>query len=224
MRIVIAGGHGKIALRLERILADRGAAPVALIRNPDHIDDVRTAGAEAVVLDLETATATEVTERLMNADAVVFAAGAGPGSGPDRKWSVDRDAAVLLADAASLAGVRRYVMVSAIGVDDGPAEGSDPTWAAYVDAKRQADEDLRSRGEVIDWTVLRPGRLTDEEGTGRVLLAAQAERGSVPRDDVAAVIAEVLLGDGAAGTVGRSLDLVAGDTPVAEAVSAAAAG
>jgi nucleoside-diphosphate-sugar epimerase len=219
MRIVIAGGHGKIALHLERLLAARGDTPVALIRNPDHTEDVRDAGAEASVIDLESATVTELTERVMGADAVVFAAGAGPGSGAARKDSVDRQGAALLADAASLAGVRRYVMVSAIGVDAGPAPDSEPVWAAYVEAKRAADDDLRGRSETIDWTVLRPGRLTDDPGTGRVRLAAETERAEVARADVAAVIAALL--DEPA-TIGHSLDLVAGRTPIAEAVASVA--
>ncbi|WP_067964500.1 NAD(P)H-binding protein [Nocardiopsis trehalosi] len=220
MRIVIAGGHGKIALRLERLLAERGDVPVGLIRNPDHADDVRAAGAEPVVVDLEDTTATRLTEKLMGADAVVFAAGAGPGSGAARKATVDRDAAVLLADAASLAGIRRYVMVSAIGVDDGPAPDAEPVWAAYVEAKRAADEELRGRSLETDWTILRPGRLTDDPGTGRVRLAPKVERAAVTRDDVAAVVAAVL--DEPA-TIGRVLELVNGDTPIAEAVAAATA-
>lgn len=219
MRIVIAGGHGKIALRLERLLAGRGDAPVALIRNPDHAADVRAAGAEPVVIDLERATVTELAEKVVGADAVVFAAGAGPGSGAARKDTVDRAGAVLLADAASLAGVRRYVMVSAIGVDEGPAPDADPGWAAYVEAKRAADADLRERSLETDWTILRPGRLADGPGTGLVRLGAEVERAEVTRDDVAAVIVGLL---DEPGTVGRVLNLVNGDVPVAEAVRAAA--
>lgn len=223
MRIVIAGGHGKIALRLERLLSARGDTPVALIRDPGQADDVRAAGAEPVVADLEKATVTELSEKVMDADAVVFAAGAGPGSGAERKGTVDRAAAALLADAASLAGVRRYVMVSAIGVDDGPAPGSDPVWAAYVEAKRAADADLRGRSETLDWTILRPGRLTDEPGTGRVRLAASVDKAEVPRDDVAEVLAALLAEPAATASVGRTLELVGGDDPVPEAVEAALA-
>ncbi|MBB6175079.1 nucleoside-diphosphate-sugar epimerase [Nocardiopsis mwathae] len=219
MRIVIAGGHGKIALRLERLLADRGDTPVGLIRNPDHAADVTAAGAEPVVIDLEAATATELTEKVMGADAVVFAAGAGPGSGAARKDTVDRAAARLLADAASLAGVRRYIMVSAIGVDDGPAPDAEPVWAAYVEAKRAADADLRERSLETDWTILRPGRLTDEPGSGKVRLAEKTGRAAVSRDDVAAVIVALL--DEPA-TIGRVLELVDGETPVADAVAALA--
>ncbi|MFD3685592.1 SDR family oxidoreductase [Nocardiopsis sp. NPDC058631] len=220
MRIVIAGGHGKIALLLARKLADRGDEPVALIRNPDHSQDVVDAGAEPVVVDLETATVTELTEKIMNADGVVFAAGAGPGSGPARKETVDHKAAVLTADAASLAGVRRLVQVSAIGVDDPLPAGTNPdeSWAAYVEAKRAADADLRERGLELDWTILRPGGLTDEPGTGRVSLGAEVERDSVTREDVASVIVAVL---DEPGTVGRVLNLVNGETPVVEAVRAA---
>ncbi|MFW5420510.1 NAD(P)H-binding protein [Nocardiopsis sp. CNT-189] len=221
MRIVIAGGHGKIALRLERLLAARGDTPVALIRDPAQADDVRAAGAEPVVIDLEKATVTELSEKVMDADAVVFAAGAGPGSGAERKRTVDRDGAVLLADAASLAGTRRYVLVSAIGVDDGPAPGSEPVWAAYVQAKKEADDDLRSRGEVLDWTILRPGRLTDGPGTGLVRLGPSVPKAEVARDDVAAVIAALLAEPASSRSAGRVLDLVGGETPVAEAVEGA---
>ncbi|MDT0300505.1 SDR family oxidoreductase [Streptomonospora wellingtoniae] len=217
MRIVIAGGHGKIALRLERLLAARGDTPVGLIRNPAHAADVREAGAEPVVIDLEDTTVTQLTERVMGADAVVFAAGAGPGSGAERKATVDRDAARLLADAASLAGVRRYIMVSAIAVDEGPPPGSEPVWAAYVEAKRAADDELRRRSLETDWTILRPGRLTDGSGTGRVWLAPKVERGEIPREDVAAVIA-ALLDEPAA--IGRVLELVGGSTPIRDAVEA----
>ncbi|GAA1994027.1 NAD(P)H-binding protein [Nocardiopsis rhodophaea] len=219
MRIVIAGGHGKIALRLERLLAARGDTPVGLIRNPDHADDVAAAGAEPVVIDLESATVTELTEKVMGADAVVFAAGAGPGSGAARKDTVDRSAARLLADAASLAGVRRYIMISAMGVDDGPAPGAEPVWAAYVEAKRAADDDLRSRSLETDWTILRPGRLTDEPGSGKVRLAEKTGRAEVSRENVAAVIVELL---DEPGTIGQVLELVDGETPISEAVTAVA--
>lgn len=219
MRIVIAGGHGKIALRLGRLLAARGDSPVGLIRNPDHSDDLRAVGVEPVVVDLETATVTELTEKVMGADAVVFAAGAGPGSGAARKDTVDRAAAALLADAASLAGVRRYLMVSAIGVDRGPAPDAEPVWAAYVNAKKAADDDLRDRSLELDWTILRPGALTDDPGTGRVWLAPEVERRHVSRDDVAAVLAALL---DTPATIGHVLELVGGDTPISEAVAAVA--
>jgi nucleoside-diphosphate-sugar epimerase len=219
MRIVIAGGHGKIALRLAKLLAARGDEPVALIRNPDHSQDVIDAGAEPVVIDLEKATVTELAEKVMNADAVVFAAGAGPGSGAARKQTVDHRASVLTADAASLAGVRRLVQVSAIGVDDPLPPDSEEVWAAYVEAKRAADADLRERTLELDWTILRPGRLTDGPGTGRVALGEDSELDSVTRDDVAAVIVALL---DEPGTVGRVLSLLNGETPVVEAVRAAA--
>src|ERR1700756_4431449 len=115
MRIVIAGGHGKIALLLERLLAERGDQAVGLIRDPAQVADVRKAGAEAVLCDLEAASAEDVAVLLAGADAVVFAAGAGPGSGAARKDSVDRAGSMLLADAAERAGVRRVVQVSSMG-------------------------------------------------------------------------------------------------------------
>jgi uncharacterized protein YbjT (DUF2867 family) len=215
MRVVIAGGHGKIALRLAALLSARGDEVVGLIRNPDHAGDVRAAGATAVVRDLEAATAEEVAADVAGADAVVFAAGAGPGSGAARKDTVDRAAAALLADAAQLAGARRYLLISSPGVDRTPPPGTDEVFAAYLRAKATAEEDLRARD--LDWTVLRPGRLTDEPGTGRVRLAAKVTRGAVPRDDVAAVLLALL---DTPATAGLTLELVSGDTPVDEAVAA----
>ncbi|MEU6082073.1 SDR family oxidoreductase [Streptomyces sp. NPDC047108] len=216
MRIVIAGGHGQIALRLEQHLTTRGDEAVGLIRNPDHADDLRAAGAEPVVCDLESASAEEVAGHLRGADAVVFAAGAGPGSGAARKESVDRAAAALFADAAEQAGVRRYVMVSSMGAGKEPPPGTDPVFATYLRAKGAADGDLRAR-TALDWTILRPGRLTNEPGTGLVDLAEHTGRDEVPRDDVAAVLA-VLLHD--PGTAGLTLELIGGAAPVEAAVKA----
>ena len=214
MRVVIAGGHGKIALLLERLLAGRGDQAVALVRNPAHVADVQKAGAEAVVCDLENATAQEVAGLLTGADAVVFAAGAGPGSGVARKDSVDRAASVLMADAAGQAGVGRFVQISSVGAGQPPQPGTDEVWAAYITAKTAAEDDLRARA--LDWTILRPGSLTDAPATGRVRLAAPpVPRGTVPRADVAAVIA-ALLDD--PGTRHQTLELVSGDTPVEVAV------
>ncbi|WNI17224.1 NAD(P)H-binding protein [Actinacidiphila sp. ITFR-21] len=214
MRTVIAGGHGQIALRLERLLAGRGDEAVGLIRNPAQSEDLVSVGAEPVVLDLEAAAVDEVAKVLRGADAAVFAAGAGPGSGAERKLTVDRDAAVLLADAAELAGVRRFLIVSSRGADAGAAN-PDPIFTAYLRAKGAADDAIRARGAGLDWTILRPGALTDAAGTGRVNLGADTGRGSIPRDDVAAVLLALL---DAPATAGRTLELVAGDITVPEAV------
>jgi uncharacterized protein YbjT (DUF2867 family) len=214
VHVVIAGGHGKIGLRLAALLAARQDVVLGLVRNPDHVADLETAGAAAAVVDLESATADEVAGHLRGADAVVFAAGAGPGSGAARKDTVDRAAAVLLADAARLAGVRRYLLVSSTGVDDPPAPGTDEVWAAYLRAKKAAEDALRATD--LDWTILRPGRLTDLPGTGRVLLAPPpVARGDVTRDDTAAVLAALLE---TPGTAGRVLELREGETDVLEAV------
>ena len=184
------------------------------MRNPDHRADLEANGAEAVVLDLEQAGVEEVAAVVEGADAVVFAAGAGPGSGAARKRTVDLGAAELLADAAERAGVRRYVMVSSMGADTGGTGQGDEVFNAYLDAKKAADDDLMRRD--LDWTVVRPGRLTDEAGTGRVRIAARTGRGEVPREDVAAVIAAVL--DDPA-TAGQVFELIGGDEPVAEALA-----
>jgi uncharacterized protein YbjT (DUF2867 family) len=215
MRVVVAGGHGKIALLLERLLSGRGHPVVGLIRNPGHAADLRAAGAEPAVCDLERTPARELAAQLTaaDADAVVFAAGAGPGSGIPRKDSVDRAAAALLADAAEQAGVRRYLLVSSMGVDAAPTADPDDVFAAYLRAKKAAEDDLRGRD--LDWTALRPGRLTDAPATGLVRLDRHVERGEVPRADVAAVLAALL--DNPA-TAGQTLELVGGDTPIDQAV------
>ena len=214
MRVVIAGGHGKIALLLERLLVQRGDQAVGLIRNPAHAGEVSATGAVAEVCDLEAASMDEVAALLDGADAVVFAAGAGPGSGALRKDTVDRGASVLLAGAASRAGVRRFVQISGMGVDQPPAPGTDEVWAAYLVAKAAAEDDLRARD--LDWTILRPGGLTDDPGTGQVRLAPPSlPRGQVPRADVAAVIVALL---DAPATAGQTLDLISGDTPIVDAL------
>ncbi|PXX70706.1 putative NAD(P)-binding protein [Nocardia tenerifensis] len=218
MRTVIAGGHGKIALLLAELLARRGDEVVSLIRNPDHAADVSATGAEPALLDLEHADAADLTAAVRGSDAVVFAAGAGPGSTAERKYTVDRDGSVRLADTAERAGVSRFVQISSMGAGQPPAPGTDDVWAAYIDAKTQAEADLRERA--LDWTILRPGRLIDTAGTGLVTLAApRVPRGEIPRADVAAVLAALLL---ATHTAGATLELVAGDTSIDRAVAALA--
>jgi uncharacterized protein YbjT (DUF2867 family) len=213
MRVAIAGGHGQIALRLAKVLSQRGDETVALIRNPDHAEDVREAGAEPAVADLEHASEGDVAEAIAGSDAVVFAAGAGPGSGPARKDTMDYGGAVKLIAAAKQAGVTRYVIVSSMGANaDAPG---DDTFSVYLRAKGRADDAVRASG--LDWTVVRPGGLTNDAGTGRVNLGESAPRGQIPRDDVAAVLAAVL---DSPNTIGRTMDLIGGDTPVMEAVAA----
>jgi uncharacterized protein YbjT (DUF2867 family) len=213
MRVVIAGGHGQIAMQLERLLAARGDDAVGLVRNPDHVGDLEQAGATAAVLDLERSSVDDLVPVVDGADAVVFAAGAGPGSGSARKDTVDRDAAILLADAALAAGVRRYVMVSAIRADEGDPD-SDDVFQVYLRAKGAADAYVREQD--LDWTIVRPGRLTDEAGTGQVRLGPDVEYGEVPRADVAATLLGVL--DDPA-TAGKQFNLVSGGTPVATALT-----
>jgi uncharacterized protein YbjT (DUF2867 family) len=210
MEVVVAGGHGKIALRLERLLAARGDRVRALVRNEEHFGDVEDAGAEPVLCDMERED--DLGPRVDGADAVVFAAGAGPGSGPERKRTVDLGAAVKLMEAAQDKGVRRYVIVSSIGAHDpksGPAQ-----MRPYLEAKAEADRALMA--SELDWTIVRPGALTDDDGTGRVRATHDMSvRGPVPRDDVAAVLAAVLAEPK---TVGKAFVVVEGETPVEEAV------
>jgi uncharacterized protein YbjT (DUF2867 family) len=212
MDVVIAGGHGQIALRLERLLSARGDRPRALIRNPDHAAEVEAAGAEAVVFDLEGGSADDLASVVRGADAVVFAAGAGPGSGAERKRTVDLGAAVKLIEAARAAGVRRYAMVSSIGADD-PASGGE-SMRPYLEAKADADAALAASG--LDFTIVRPGPLTNDPGTSKVAAGPDVGRADISRDDVAAVLVGVL---DEPRTVGKTFVVVSGDTPIATALS-----
>ena len=210
MDVVIVGGHGKIALRLERLLSERGDRVRGVIRKPEQGADLERAGAEPVVCDIETE---ELTGAVQGADAVVFAAGAGPGSGPERKRTVDLGGAVKLVEAAKANGIDRYVIVSSINADR-PENWSDQM-RPYFEAKAGADERVTESG--LAYTIVRPGRLTDDPGSGLVAIAESLPGGEVSRDDVAAVLAEALVAEN---TIGRAFDLVGGDTPVADAVSA----
>jgi uncharacterized protein YbjT (DUF2867 family) len=197
MEIVVAGGHGQIALKLLRRLAERGDRARGLIRNPDHAADLEAEDDIARFVD--------------GADAVVFAAGAGPGSGPARKQTVDLGGAVKLIDAAKANGIARYVIVSSIGANH--PERASGQMKPYIEAKAEADRRVAESG--LDWTIVRPGGLTDDPGTGRV--SVDGGRGRIPREDVAATLVAVLDTDG---TIGRDFDLVGGDTPIEDAVRA----
>jgi uncharacterized protein YbjT (DUF2867 family) len=187
MRIAIAGAHGQIGLRLARMLAARGDEVAGLIRNPDHAPDVAAAGAEPVVCDLERAAIGEVSQAVGAADAVVFAAGAGPGSGAERKLTMDRDGAIKLLEATSQTRPR-YVMVSAVGAESPPS--GEGVFEIYLRAKAEADAAVMASDR--EWVIVRPGRLTNDPGTGRVRIETEAFRGEISRDDVAAVLAAVL--------------------------------
>ena len=209
MRVAIAGGHGKIALRLAEFLAARGDEVVSLIRNPDHAADVRG----PLICDLESASVEEVAEAIRGAGAVVFAAGAGPGSGPERKEKMDYGGAVKLIEAAQAEGISRYVMVSSMGAD--PNHEGDDTFSVYLRAKGKADAELQGSG--LDYTIVRPGMLTDNPATGQVQVGDR--RGEIPRDDVAALLAVVLHEPAAAG---EAFGVISGDTPIEQAVASLA--
>jgi uncharacterized protein YbjT (DUF2867 family) len=214
MDILVVGGHGHVALRLLKILAGQGHTARGLIRNPAQAADLSAVGAAPVIGDLENDESLDAY--VQGADAVVFAAGAGPGSGAERKRTVDLGGAVKLADAAVAAGVRRYVMVSSIGAQRPDSAGE--SMRPYLQAKAEADGYVQASG--LNYTIVRPGGLTDEPGTGRVQISTElGNHGTVPRDDVAAVLAAVLP---APNTIGATFELCTGDTPIAEAVAALA--
>lgn len=209
MNVVIVGGHGKIALRLEKLIAERGDSPRGIIRKTEQAADLEAIGAEPIVLDIENVD--DISDALAGADAVVFAAGAGPGSGPGRKRTVDYGGAVKLADGAKSKGISRYLIVSSIG-SNRPESWSDQM-RPYQEAKHEADQYVIDAG--LDYTIIRPGGLTDDRGTGKIQVGERLEYGQVTRDDVAAVIAECLVADN---SIGKDFDLVGGGTPIQDAV------
>ena len=212
MDVAIAGGHGQIARRLARLLTERGDTVRGLIRNPAHVNDLRADGSEPVVIDIESASTAALAQAIDGTDAVVFAAGAGPGSGAERKLTVDRDGAIKMLDAAVHAGVTRYVIVSSIGTES-PPDGDD-VFSVYLRAKAEADAAVIQSDR--DWTVVRPGSLTDSPGTGRVRVQRDPVRDQVPRDDVAAVLAAVLHEPRSADMI---IYVVSGDDPIEQALA-----
>jgi uncharacterized protein YbjT (DUF2867 family) len=207
MRVLIAGGHGKIALELTRLLDERGDQVRSLIRDPDHATEVADVGAsEVVVCDLEAAGEDEVAEAVGTVDAIVFAAGAGPGSGPERKETMDYGGVVKLLAAAKRNGSPRFVVISSMGAD--PDHGGDDTFDVYLRAKGKADAAVRESG--LDYLIVKPGMLTDDPPAGTVEAAESVERGEVPRADVAAVIATLLRDP----TPARTIEVVGGPTPI----------
>lgn len=208
MDITIVGGHGSIAMLMYPILKSMGHQVRGIIRKEEQAKDLREVGAEPVVCDIEEHE--DISEAVGQADAVLFAAGAGPGSGAERKFTVDRDGAIKLIEASKKNGISRYVMISAMGLDE--PRGNE-VFKAYLKAKSEADEALKKSG--LDYTIIKPGRLTDEPGSGKVALARELPGGEVSREDVAQVLAEVLDSPQTASLV---LDLTSGDTPISIAL------
>lgn len=216
-RIAVIGAHGQVGQHLLNQIHEAGDEGVGVIRNREHGEDLVRLGAETALIDIETASADELAEALRGADAVVFSAGAGAGSTKERKRTVDFAGSVLSAQAAKLAGVRRFVQVSAMGVDEPLDDDTEEVWAAYVEAKRDADERLRETD--LDWTIVRPGGLTSDEATGLVQVGEKVERGKISRADVAAVILAVIAD---AGSIGRTFEVVSGSESVEAAVASLA--
>ncbi|MCG2587152.1 SDR family oxidoreductase [Rhodohalobacter sulfatireducens] len=209
MKITIVGAHGQIAMLLHPILIERGHNVRGIIRKDEQADHLRDFGVEPVIADIEKLD--DISGAVGNVDAVLFAAGAGPGSGAVRKWTVDRDGAIKLMEACHKNGIDRYVIISAMGLDK--PRGSE-VFRVYQKAKAEADEALRHSG--LDYTIVKPGRLTDEPGNGKVSIGKNLERGEIPREDVAEVLAEVFDNPQ---TIEMEFDLVSGDQSISEAIS-----
>ncbi|MBF4462201.1 MULTISPECIES: SDR family oxidoreductase [unclassified Rathayibacter] len=213
-RVAVIGAHGKVGQRILHLLYDAGHESVGVVRNPEHAEDIIRLGSEPLVHDLEDTTPEAFAEALGPVDALVFTAGAGPDSGPERKRTVDLGASLLSQQTATLVGVQHFVQISAIGVDEPLPEDTEEGWRAYVEAKRDADTALRDSD--LDWTILRPGGLTTDEGTGAITLGEHVERGSIPREDVAATVLAVLAEPT---SIGKTWEIVSGSTPIEEAVA-----
>ena len=217
--VAVVGGHGQVARLLHPLLVEAGRTPVALVRSDAQRAALEELGAQVRLLDIERATGPAFGDAFAGCDAVVFAAGGGPDGNIERKRTVDLEGSLKSIEGAHAAGITRFVQISAISVDEPLPEDTDPVWKAYVEAKRDADEALRV--SALDWTILRPGRLTDDPGTGLVALGEDVARAEIPRADVAAVVAAVLE---ESASIGHQWNLVGGEVPLDEAVRAAAEG
>ena len=215
--VVIVGGHGKVALRLAEALTAEGHTVRSTIRSEAQGADIEHVGAEPYLLDIEESDAHDFAEVFGDAHAIVFSAGAGGDGKVERKRTVDLEGSLKSIEGAKLAGISRFVQVSAFGVDDPLPEDTDPVWRAYVEAKRDADIALRASG--LEWTVVRPGRLTDDPATGQVRVGADIPSGAISRTDVAAVIAAALDDDRA---IGAQFELTEGDTSIPDAIASLA--
>jgi uncharacterized protein YbjT (DUF2867 family) len=215
-RISIVGGHGKIARLLIPLLAGAGHVPVALVRNADYRAELEALGAEVGILDIEQEDSDAFGAAFAGSDAVVFAAGGGPDGNIERKKTVDLGGSLKSIHGAKIAGVRRFVQISAINVDEPVSADAGDVWIAYVEAKRDADIALRASD--LDWTIVRPGALTDEAPTGKIKLAEKVDRAEIPRADVAALIVATLDSDA---TIGHQWEVVGGDDSIADAIASA---
>ena len=212
MIVSIVGAHGSIARQLTARLAARGHTVRGLVRDDDQFDDIAADGGKPVLCDIEAASDRDVDAALEGSDLVVFAAGAGPDSGPERKQTVDRDGAIAAVESAVRVGASRFVIISSMGTDDPPTD--DDTFSVYLRAKAAADEAVRAAD--IDAVIVRPGKLTDDDAGGMVTIGSSVDRGEIPRADVAAVLAEIIeIGDG----LDTTFELVSGTLPVRNAVA-----
>jgi nucleoside-diphosphate-sugar epimerase len=230
-RWILLGGHGKVSLHITRIATQppHNFQIDSIHRFPSHAEDIRSAGGNPIHLDIEASSVSDFTNVFRGADGIIWSAGAGGKGGKERTWAVDHEGCVRAYDAAISAGVRRFILVSAIDVrnrDKPPPawyskqdlEVSDEMWNSipeYMKAKLAAEEDLYKRAGKLDWTIVRPSYLTEEKGTGKVTIGKAPLAKKIPREDVARVVVACMLEKG---TIGKAFDVSAGDTPIDQAI------
>ena len=215
MKVAIIGANGKVGSKLCRILANREDEPVGFIRKAEQAEQLEAQGIQPIIADLIETSAEEFSRLLKNCDAVVFTAGAG-GAGDDLTTAIDGAGLVKIAKAAEMAGVRRFLLVSAFP-DAGRDKEPTASFEHYMKIKRQSEVDLVKTA--LDWTILRPGTLTDQAGTGKVNLGYTLMYDTISREDVAGTLAELL---NYPETAGQILEVVQGEEPIGLAVRAKA--
>ncbi|MBB5175100.1 uncharacterized protein YbjT (DUF2867 family) [Texcoconibacillus texcoconensis] len=213
MKILVVGANGQIGKHLVSFIQNHDQLEAkAVIRNEKQESFFKDLGAETAVIDLE-GDVESIANAAEDVDAIVFTAGSGPHTGKDKTILVDLDGAVKTIEAAKMAGVNRYIMISSFDTTRQAIQDAPRSFAPYVAAKHYADEWLK--GTDLDHTIIHPGALTNDEGTGQIAAAPEVERGEVPREDVASVIVACLEKEE---TIGKEFQLVKGDQSVQETI------
>lgn len=213
LKVLVVGANGQIGKHLVQFIQDTGNMKAkAMIRNPEQASFFENIGAETAVVDLE-GEIDQIAAAAKDVDAIVFTAGSGSHTGKDKTIMVDLDGAVKTIEAAKESGVKRFIMISSFDTRREAIQRASTSFAPYVAAKHYADQWLKATD--LDYTIIHPGLLTNNEGTGNIKAGSEVERGEIPREDVARVIVATLENEK---TIGKEFQVVTGTTPIKEAV------